>query len=110
MDNEFPKMLYRAPGPEALHGGSFATRIAINAQDEEQALADGWHLNTPDARAAFEASKAAEAEPAAAEVQPETAQPADLKAEAEALGITVDRRWGDTRLAQEIAKAKAAKG
>lgn len=29
-----------------------------------------------------------------------------LKAEAEALGITVDARWGDKRIAAEIAKVK----
>ena len=29
-----------------------------------------------------------------------------LKAEAEALGITVDARWGDKRISAEIAKAK----
>lgn len=34
---------------------------------------------------------------------------ADLKKQAETLGITVDNRWGDERLQQEIDKAKATK-
>lgn len=34
-------------------------------------------------------------------------EPADLVAEAQALGIKIDKRWGAERLAEEIAKAKA---
>lgn len=30
----------------------------------------------------------------------------DLRAQAEAMGLKVDRRWGDARLREEIAKAK----
>ncbi|MBI2725401.1 MAG: hypothetical protein HYX42_04040 [Polaromonas sp.] len=40
-------------------------------------------------------------------VDPPAPEGDPLKAEAEALGIVVDARWGDKRLAAEIAKAKA---
>lgn len=52
-------------------------------------------------------AKDAEAESKPAQVSEADALEA-LRAEARALGIKVDKRWGDERLTAEIAKAKAA--
>lgn len=61
-------MLYKAPGPEPIHGAFLATTI-VDADEEgaiEAAQAEGWFLTTPEAIAAYEAEKAAkEAEHAA---------------------------------------------
>lgn len=56
-------MLYKAPGPEPIHGSFLATTI-VDADEEgaiDAALAEGWFLTTPEAIAAYEAEKAATA-------------------------------------------------
>lgn len=106
--DDFPKMLYRAPGTEHVHGMLLSTRIVADADEEAAALADGWHTTTPEAKAAHEATLAAESAATADTSAPDPEQPVDLKAQAEALGLKVDRRWGPARLADEIAKARAA--
>ena len=56
-------MLYKAPGPEPIHGAFLATTI-VDADEEgaiEAAQAEGWFLTTPEAIAAYEAEKAATA-------------------------------------------------
>lgn len=78
MNNEFPKMLYRCPGPMTYEGASFDTTI-VNDADEE-AAADGWHAHpdaAKEARAAQIAAEAAAAEAAAAEAAAQAA--ADTK-------------------------------
>lgn len=73
---EFPKCLYQ--------GGDAGAEFTIVADEDQEAAAR-------DAGFAMIG---------------ESAEPADLLAEAEALGIKVDKRWGEDRLAAEIAKAK----
>lgn len=54
-------MLYKAPGPEPIHGSFLATTI-VDADEEgaiDAALAEGWFLTTPEAIEAYEAEKAA---------------------------------------------------
>lgn len=54
-------MLYKAPGPEPIHGAYLATTI-VDADEEgaiDAALAEGWFLTTPEAIEAYEAEKAA---------------------------------------------------
>lgn len=56
-------MLYKAPGPEPIHGAFLATTI-VDADEEgaiEAAQAEGWFLTTPEAIEAYEAEKAATA-------------------------------------------------
>lgn len=80
---EFPKALY--PSGDA----SAPVRIVADAEGETAARAEGFD----DVRE-----------------QPEPAAELDaeaLMAEAEELGIKVDKRWSVKRLAEEIAKAKA---
>lgn len=62
-------MLYKAPGPEPIHGAFLATTI-VDADEEgaiEAAQAEGWFLTTPEAIAAYEAEKAAKEAEAAAQ-------------------------------------------
>lgn len=54
-------MLYKAPGPEPIHGSYLATTI-VDADEEgaiDAALAEGWFLTTPEAIKAYEVKKAA---------------------------------------------------
>jgi len=77
-------MLYKAPGPEPIHGSFLATTV-VDADEEgaiDAALAEGWFLTTPEAIKAYEAEKAAkEAEAAAHQFSGvESAPKADKKA------------------------------
>lgn len=98
MSDEFPKMLFKAGGPEELHGGNFHTFIAQDEQDEAAALADGWHLTTPEAVAAVSKSAA----PVDDEAPPTRAE---LEAKATELGIKFDGRTTDAKLGEKIAAA-----
>lgn len=50
--NDFPRMLYKYPGTEEIHGARYATKI-VNDEDElDDALADGWKLSTAEAKEA----------------------------------------------------------
>lgn len=98
----------------------------INAQDASTGAPDTHDVTAQqreaEIRAAQQANSTGAATAASMEPPPppeaaqqgEEASPAEpdtdaLQTEAEALGIKVDRRWGDQRLQDEIAKAQAAK-
>jgi hypothetical protein len=54
-------MLYKCPGPYAVHGGHF-NLIVIDADEPgaiDDALADGWYLTTPEASENFNADQSA---------------------------------------------------
>lgn len=46
-------MLYRCPGSHDIHGGKF-DYVIVSDDDVKQAIADGWFLTTPEAKAAYE--------------------------------------------------------
>jgi hypothetical protein len=97
--NEYPRMLYWAPGPEPIHEGFFACRIVGDASECDAAVAEGWALTTPEALAAKEQREAALAAQSSAPVFDRAA----LVAQAETLGIKVDGRWSDKKLNDLIA-------
>ncbi|MDK6077934.1 hypothetical protein [Massilia varians] len=111
--NEFPRMVYQAGGTEEIHGGRFATNI-VNDQDElDAALAGGWHLTTPEAKAAAEKPDAAGAADAGAggadDDKDDDAPPTreELKAKATQLGLTFPGNVSNAKLAEMIDAALA---
>lgn len=135
MNNEFPRMLFKAPGPEQFHGGHFDTKIVSDEDERDEALDSGWHLTTTDASEAYEQTKAkavaAPADPvlntapeAAVVPEPEAKAPAAeapadhdteraaLKAEANARGLVFPKNATNDKLRELIAadKAPAAEG
>lgn len=48
--NEFPRMVYKAGGPEEIHGGHFSTLIVESDDELDDALAKGWRLTTVEAK------------------------------------------------------------
>ena len=135
---EFPRFVYKAPGPLRHSTGGAYRFVVVNAQAEYDAhVADGW---SPTAREAI--AKAGEpaflyglsptqrkrvaalkpwlkvqpAEPVAAPAPALEPEPADdapptrteMMQQAELLGIKVDRRWGDSKLLAKINEAMAA--
>lgn len=101
--DEFPKLLYRAPGPHEIHGGMFDHITVDDAEQESSALKQGWRLTTTEAREDFEQ---AEQERKAAEAK-RTGQREDLERQATELGITFTPRTSDKKLAAEIAEKRA---
>ena len=92
--DDFPKMLYRAPGADVLtDSGPMATLIVGNADDCGAALQDGWFETSPEAAAAI-------AKPASEDAPPTRAE---LEQKATELGIAFDGRWGDKKLSAAIA-------
>jgi hypothetical protein len=126
--NDFPRMVYRAPGTEDIHGHKLASMIVHSHDELQDALADGWHLSTPEAIDAFKTPQATVGNPADAAVAQDTLAPdhatisaadgpqggddeddapptrAEMEAQAAKLGIKADKRWGDARLLAEIEK------
>jgi hypothetical protein len=98
-------MLYKCPGPHDLHGGKYDYTIVPDEQIDA-ALADGWFLTTPEAKAAHEKAQAEAAAAVAADTKPDedTSAPTldELKQKATELGIPFDGRIGAKRLAAMI--------
>jgi hypothetical protein len=91
-------MLYRCPGPHALHGGMYDYVIVPDEQIAET-LKAGWFLTTPEALAASQAPAPAEdAEPTREE----------LEQKAKELGIKFDGRTTDNKLGALIDAKLAA--
>jgi len=104
--NEFPRMVYQAGGTEEIHGGRFATKIVHDTDELDAALAGGWCLTTPEAKAAAEKPAGAGA---ADEEKDDNAPPTreELKAKATELGLTFPGNVSNAKLAEMIDAALA---
>jgi hypothetical protein len=106
--DQFPKMLYRMPGTEPIHGGMYATLIVATKDEMHAAIDDGWHETTPEAKDAYaESMNGSTAAPAPA---PASAAPtrAELEQKATELGISFAPRTSDKKLAEAIAEKLSA--
>lgn len=107
-------MLYKCPGPHAIHGGHFDYTVVEDDQ-VEAAQADGWHLTTPEAKQAYDDAQAAEsdarekaAEVEAAQALSDTTKPPtreELEQMATKLGIAFSPRTSDKKLRSQIEAA-----
>lgn len=94
---DFPTILYRCPGPHSRPGGSYALLPVADAQALAEAEQVGWFRTMPEAiegRTAQKAEPADDAPPTRAEMEQRAAE----------VGMKVDGRWSDARLAAELAK------
>lgn len=100
-----PTMLYKSPGPHEIHGGHF-DYITVDEDEIEDALADGWHLTTPDAKAAHEAAKAEAAEAS----KGDTGAPSrkEMMDAADKLGLTYAHNISNVKLAELLDAAQKA--
>lgn len=113
MNNDFPRMVYKAGGPHEIHGGKFDYLIAEDADELDAMLADGWHLTTDEAReapererrAAEERARVAEEEARAAAAAAETERQAAEQAERDR--VEAEQRADQERAEQERAAAAA---
>lgn len=125
-------MLYKHPGPHEIHGGHF-DYIIVDADEEgaiDQALADGWHLTTDDAkgvakevdpettrafpdsdvdfRTIADVDREIKTANTGSDNQPPTREELEIKAKE--LGITVQANMKDATIAKKIEEALATKG
>ena len=112
--NEYPRMLYRAGGAEEIHGGRFATLIVHGDDELAAALAEGWSMTTPEAKAAA-AKPAPDASTATATNLPDDNEPPtrdEMKRKADELGLTYPGNISNANLATmiEAKLAEQAKG
>lgn len=97
MNNDFPKMVFRAPGSHEIHGHMLDYTTVDGPKDLETAKKAGWFETTPEAVAAYEAAIAAE--------EQRRAEEANMKAMAAAAGNTPVPVAPPTRAEMEL-KAK----
>ncbi len=109
--DKFPKMVYRHPGTEEIHGNRFATLIVYSDEELSDALASGYSETTTGALEVQQFGKGESPLPA-------DPLPADLPAEfpttrdgleelATKLGVEFKPSTSDKKLAEAI-KAKVA--
>ena len=107
-----PRMLYRSPGPHTVDGITYDYLI-VPEDDAREAVAAGWSYTVAEAaerRAVREQAANADAgdeQPPAPvdEVSPPTRD--ELIQRAEQLGLVIDKRWGNARIAEAIAAQQA---
>jgi hypothetical protein len=100
--NDYPRMLFKAGGPEQAHGGQFSTLIVGNADEHETALAEGWANTTPEALEIKQAAEQATTEDSSA-VGDRPATRDELEQKASELDIPYSARVSDKKLAEAIA-------
>lgn len=112
----YPKMLYKFPGTEEMHGARFATLIVNDEAEHEEAAQEGWEDTTVNAkrRAEEPPEQPVHAPVAQVEQKPEDAAHEEdapdrdaLKAEAAALGMEFPKNIPTERLAEMVAEEKA---
>lgn len=91
---EFPRLVFKCPGPLAMPGGSFAHRLVADEEQFDTAISEGWAGTLPEAIAppAVNPAAPAGAEPTRAELEQKAAE----------LGIKFDGRTSDRKLFDAI--------
>jgi len=95
-------MLYKAPGPHEIHGGHF-DYIIVDADEEgavDAAKESGWFETTPEAKEAYDATKAAEVKLPPNDLLPPTRT--ELEQKANELGIKFNDKTSDKKLSDLI--------
>jgi len=90
----YPKWIYSKSGSKLVH-----------SEEEHQAAGEGWYESPALIPADVPLQPVAPAPAPAPEPEPDKPAPptrADLLAQADELGIKIDRRWSDERLLSEI--------
>jgi hypothetical protein len=97
---EFPRLVYKCPGPYARQGGTYDHAVVNDADEHASQTGAGWFSTLPEA---------IEGKPAAQEVPADDAAPtrAELEAKAKELEIAFDGRTSDAKLLAKITEALA---
>lgn len=107
MQNQYPRMLYKAGGSEDIHGGKFSTMIVHDEDELAAELAGGWALTTTEATKAAKPTPAPTPAPAPAPRDDAPPTRAELEQKAHELGVEFAPNIGDKKLLERI-EAKLA--
>lgn len=119
---EFPRLVFRSPGPDQCQGGTYAHASVADQEDFDAALAEGWYASVPEALnpppivvAAITPVPAPYPEPVAPPSAPAQEDPApaltrdEMKRKADSLSLTYPHNISNIKLA-ELLDAALAKG
>ena len=97
---EFPRLVYKCPGPYARQGGAYDHAVVNDADEHASQISAGWFNTLPEA---------IEGKPTAQEVPADDAAPtrAELEEKAKSLNIAFDGRTSDAKLLAKITEALA---
>ena len=105
---EFPALVYKSEGKYVRPNGTYDFTGVVDAEDLAKKLSEGWY---PSIEAAVAGKKPAQkpVEPVSGPVLDDDAPPTreELEAKAAELGIKVDGRHSDKKIAQLIDEALA---
>lgn len=107
---DFPRLMYRAPGPEQCQGGTYAQKLVRDEEEFDDALQDGYHGTLPEALAPApfdDGGPIVTAKLAEADNAPPTSE--ELRAKAAELGIAVRKNATDESIMAAVT-AKLAEG
>ncbi|MES2350167.1 MAG: hypothetical protein V4641_21575 [Pseudomonadota bacterium] len=99
---QFPRLMYRTPGPEQCQGGSYAHQVVHNADEFEARLDEGWHDTLPEALAP------APIRPPEPEPVSEATHLMDSKANAQQLETSIEQASAGQAQDRELAEDSAA--
>jgi hypothetical protein len=102
MQNQYPRMLYKADGSEEIHGGKFSTTIVHDEAEQAAALAAGWELTTTEATDAAKPTPAPTPAPTLAPRDDAPPTRAELEQKAHELGVEFAPNIGDKKLLERI--------
>ncbi len=97
---EFPRLVYKCPGPHARQGGTYDHAVVNDADEHASQIGAGWFNTLPEA---------IEGKPVTQEVPADDAAPtrAELEEKAKSLNIAFDGRTSDAKLLAKITEALA---
>lgn len=99
---EFPRLVFRCPGPYPRQGGTYDFRRVVDADEMAVCVAAGWFETLP---LAIE-GKPKPIDPVKVDPAPEPAESREqLEEKARALGLKFDGRTSDAKLARMISEA-----
>ncbi|MES2320186.1 MAG: hypothetical protein V4631_22135 [Pseudomonadota bacterium] len=92
---QFPRLMFRTPGPDQCLGGTYANQLVRNAEEFEARQSEGWHPTLPEALAPTPAPTAAPTQaptsaPTAAPTDAPTAAPVTLTTQEQTAPPTYD--------------------
>ena len=102
---EYPIHVYKSPGANSFDGATYDWKQCNSDEELELLREDGWRLTRSDAIGATKhGKKVADVQ---TKVVDENAPPTrqELEQKAQELGISVDGRWSDKKLADKVAEA-----
>lgn len=99
---EFPRLVYKCPGPHSRQGGTYDYAVVNNEGEHAAQLEAGWFNSMPEAIE----GKAVQVDEPAQEEDPAPTR-AELEEKAKELGIAFDGRTSDAKLLAKITEELA---